>query len=84
MYVGHVRIVWSPDQRRVALLLDGVPHAAFDFESSRAFCRSNFPERSSWSSAGHAWDEHAVDFLASWSEDGQPATTYTMLSSVTS
>ena len=58
-----VEIVWSPDQQRVALLLNGYPHAAFDFEHRRAYCRSNFPTMSSWSPAGHAWDPSAVDFL---------------------
>jgi hypothetical protein len=59
-----IRIVWSEDQRQVALLLDGYPHAAFDFDQHRAYCRSNFPSGSSWSPAGHAWDAHAVDFLS--------------------
>lgn len=80
-----VRIVWSADQRRVALLLDGEAHAAFDFERQRAYCRSNFPEGSNWSPGGHAWDDKAVDFLtAPTDETAQPATKYTMLSSLTS
>ena len=79
-----VRIVWSDDQQRVALLLDGTPHAAFDFEHKRASCRSNFPEASSWSADGHAWDDRAVEFLAACSEEGQPVAKYTMLSSLTS
>lgn len=56
-------IVWSPDQQRVALLINGQPHAAFDFAHHRAYCRSNFPPGSSWSEGGHAWDDQAVDFL---------------------
>ncbi len=59
-----VEIVWSADQDRVALLLNGRPHAVFDFVQKRAFCRSNFPAGSGWSTSGHAWDDHAVDFLA--------------------
>lgn len=58
-----VELVWSPDQLRVALLIDGYPHAAFDFVAKRAYCRSNFPTRSSWSAVGHEWDDAAVDFL---------------------
>ncbi|HEY9229274.1 MAG TPA: DUF2251 domain-containing protein [Gemmatimonadaceae bacterium] len=58
-----LKIVWSPDQNRVALLLNGRPHAAFDFVAQRAYCRSNFPTTSSWSSLGHSWDDTAVDFL---------------------
>ena len=58
-----VEIVWSADQQRVALLLNGHPHAVFDFAGKRAFCRSNFPPASGWSVSGHAWDDHAADFL---------------------
>ena len=36
---------------------------AFDFLVKRAYCRSNFPSTSSWSTSGHAWDDSAVDFL---------------------
>ncbi len=61
---SQVEIVWSPDQQRVALLINGHPHAAFDFAAKRAYCRSNFPPASRWSASGHAWDDHAVDFLA--------------------
>jgi len=59
-----VEMVWSTEQDRVALLLNGRPHAVIDFASKRACCRSNFPPGSGWSSSGHAWDEHAADFLA--------------------
>ena len=65
----NVEITWSADQRRVALVLNGVPHAAFDFEKKRACCKSNFPEGSSWSIDGHAWDDHAVEFLESLASD---------------
>lgn len=58
-----VEIVWSPDQQRVALVIDGYAHAAFDFAGKRTYCRTNVPTRSTWSSAGHAWDDAAVDFL---------------------
>lgn len=58
-----VEIVWSPDQYRVALLLNGRAHAAFDFAAKRAYCRSNFPSTSEWSVSGHAWDDAAIDFI---------------------
>jgi hypothetical protein len=58
-----VEIVWSPDQQRVALLLNGKAHAAFDFAGKRAYCRSNFPSTSEWSISGHSWDDDAVSFL---------------------
>lgn len=58
-----VDIVWSADQQRVALLIDGYAHAAFDFAAHRGYCRSNLPSGSTWSSSGHGWDDHAIDFL---------------------
>ena len=64
-----VEIVWSEEQDRVALLLNGRPHAVFDFVGKRAFCRSNFPAASGWSASGHAWDDHAVDFLTGSREE---------------
>ena len=59
-----VEIVWSAAQDRAALLLNGRPHAVFDFAGKRGFCRSNFPPGSGWSASGHAWDDHAADFIA--------------------
>jgi len=59
-----VEIRWSADQQRVALLINGYPHAAFDFVEKRAYCRSNFPRASRWSTSGHAWDDRAVEFLS--------------------
>jgi hypothetical protein len=59
-----VQIIWSETQERVALLLNGRPHAVFDFVAKRGYCRSNFPASSSWSKDGHGWEEGAVDFLA--------------------
>jgi hypothetical protein len=58
-----VQILWSENQDRVALLLNGKPHAAFDFVAKRGYCRSNFPASSSWSKDGHGWDETAVEFV---------------------
>ncbi len=66
-----IEIAWSPDERRVALLLNGHPQAAFDFEARRAYCRSNFPMASSWSSGGHSWDDRCVDFLERRSAERQ-------------
>jgi hypothetical protein len=70
-----VELVWSGDQQRVALLLNGRAHAAFDFEHKRGYCLCNFPSSSSWSSSGHAWDDEAVDFLARAGESPQPSVT---------
>lgn len=58
-----LELVWSPDQQRVVLLLNGYAHAAFDFAGRRGYCRSNFPPASGWSTSGHAWDDRVADFL---------------------
>lgn len=61
-------IEWSPDGHKCALLLDGVPQAAFDFEAQRGFSRNRLPApgrpgRTSWPASDHAWSETAVDWL---------------------
>ena len=61
----EVQIVWSEAEDRVALVLNGRPHAVFDFTARRGYCRSNFPAASSWSKDGHGWEEQAVAFLNS-------------------
>jgi hypothetical protein len=38
-----VKIGWSMDSKKVVLLINGYPHAIFDFEDKRAFCRTGFP-----------------------------------------
>jgi len=58
-----VQIIWSETQERVAPLLNGRPHAPFDFIAKRGYCRSNFPAASSWSKDGHGWQDEAVQFL---------------------
>jgi hypothetical protein len=60
---NEVDVVWSKDGRRVALLINGYAHAAFDFDGRRGYCRTGFPAASQWSIAGHAWDDAAVAFL---------------------
>ena len=36
-------VAWSDDCTRVVLLLDGEPHATFDFRNRRGACRSAWP-----------------------------------------
>ncbi len=68
---SDVDIVWSPDQMRVALLINGQPLAAFDFAARRGYCKSNFPVASTWSAAGHEWDERCVDFIPGKSQSAE-------------
>jgi len=61
-------ILWSPDGRKCALLLDGEPQAAFDFEAKRGFGRTSQPRRpehvrGSWRNIDHRWSDSAVDWL---------------------
>lgn len=65
---SSLAIEWSPDGRKCALLLDGVPQAAFDFEAKRGFSRNRLPApyrpgRNSWPASDHAWSDAVVDWL---------------------
>ena len=55
-----IQIAWSTDGLRSALLLNLHPHAIFDFETHRGYCRmKSSPSASGWSQHDHAWDENA-------------------------
>jgi len=59
-----VQAVWSQDGAKAALLINGYPHAAFDFDAKRGWCRTGFPEpRGDWSREGHEWDDTAMDLF---------------------
>lgn len=61
------KIGWSQDSKKVALLINGHPHAIFDFSSKQGFCRTGFPSPSPngpWGSQGHAWRESAIELFA--------------------
>jgi len=65
---SSLSIEWSPSGRQCALLLDGMPQAAFDFEVRRGFSRNNDPVpvrpgRNSWPASDHTWSDAAVDWL---------------------
>ncbi|MBN1126791.1 MAG: DUF2251 domain-containing protein [Sedimentisphaerales bacterium] len=59
-----VQIVWSKDGLKSALFINKYPHAIFDFESERAYCRTGFPPPSKeWSHEGHDWDDKALELF---------------------
>jgi len=62
---SKVQIVWSPNHRKAALLINNYPHAVFDFDARRGYCRTGFPSDSGaeagWSPTGHEWDDAALD-----------------------
>ena len=58
---SEVKIVWARDGTKTALLINGYPHAVFDFVTKRGFCRSDFPPPSSkWPQSSHEWDDVAL------------------------
>lgn len=62
-----IEIGWSQDSRKVVLLINGYPHAIFDFEAKRGYCRTGFPpapDDSPWGLHGHAWSDAAVELFA--------------------
>lgn len=63
-----LRIVWSADGTKCALLINAYPHAVFDFAAKRGYCRTNFPNfpdpvESRWSKSDHGWSDAAVVWL---------------------
>lgn len=61
-----VKIGWSKDSQNAVLLINGYPHAVFDFSSRRGYCRTGFPPPPSngvWSVAGHQWDDSAIELF---------------------
>ena len=59
---SHLEVVWTGDGQHAALYLNDYPHAVFDFEARRGYCRTGFPPppQTGWSSQGHAWEERAL------------------------
>src|SRR3954470_2252146 len=40
---GIIRIIWSKDWQRCALVINNYCHAIFDFEKHGGYCRNEFP-----------------------------------------
>ncbi|MGC8493303.1 MAG: DUF2251 domain-containing protein [Syntrophobacteraceae bacterium] len=59
-------IGWSLDNQKVVFLINGYPHAIFDFAGKRGYCRTGFPPAApegEWSTEGHAWSDSAIDLF---------------------
>ena len=57
-------IVWSADGKKSLLLINDHPHAVFDFDAQRGYCRTNHPKPSGdWSQQGHGWSDKALRFF---------------------
>ena len=62
--VSEAKVIWSETGEQAALLINGYPHAVFDFAAKRGYCRTGFPPPAEgWSSDGHAWDDAAMKFF---------------------
>ncbi len=59
----QVDIIWSEDGLKARLTINGFPHAVFDFESSRAFCRTNSPRPNRRFTNSHQWSDEALDLF---------------------
>ena len=58
---SEFKIGWSSSGRQAILIINGHPHAVFDFDGKRGWCRSGFPPSNErWSLDGHDWDESCL------------------------
>jgi hypothetical protein len=58
---SEFKIGWTPSGRQAILMVNGHPHAVFDFDAKRGWCRSGFPPSNErWSLDGHDWDESCL------------------------
>lgn len=66
---SSLSIVWAPDGQKCALLINGHPHAAFDFAAQRGYSRARTarepeePRGGTWPPSDHAWSDSAVAWL---------------------
>lgn len=65
---SEIMIYWSNTHDKCALVINGYPHAAFDFEARRGFCRADFPNfkegsNDLWPQQDHSWSDGAVSWL---------------------
>ena len=62
---SEIKIGWSVDSQKVVLLINGYPHAVFDFSAKYGYCRTGFPSPahgSDWT--GHKWSEDSLELFA--------------------
>jgi hypothetical protein len=55
-----LEIAWSKDGLKALLLINDVPHAAFDFARRRGWCLSGLPEtavNNTWSAGPRDWND---------------------------
>lgn len=61
---SNLSLVWSADGLKAALLINKYPHAVFDFESKRGYCRTGFPPADrNWTKFDHTWVDASIDLF---------------------
>jgi hypothetical protein len=55
-----LEILWSEDGLKSCLAINGFKHAVFDFESRKAWCRSNYPPPDRKFTKSHKWSDEAL------------------------
>ena len=62
---GVIRIIWSSDWQRCALIINSYCHAVFDFKHQGGYCRNEFPPPNSFWTKGERTltDEMIPDFF---------------------
>ena len=59
-----VQLIWSEDGLKAALLINNYPHAIFDFDACRGYCRTGFPPPdNTWTQFDHSWDDAAIELF---------------------
>jgi hypothetical protein len=59
-----VQLAWSPDGLNAVLLINRYPHAVFDFDARRGYCRTGLPPADPrWTEHDHSWDDRAVELF---------------------
>ena len=58
-----VEILWSEDGLKTCLQVNGFPHAVFDFESRKAYCRTNYPPPDRKFTKSHKWNDEALELF---------------------
>lgn len=59
-----VQILWSTDGLKAALFINEYPHAVFDFDARRGYCRTGFPPPDQhWTDFPHDWDDNALELF---------------------
>lgn len=58
------QIVWSADGLKAGLFINEYPHAVFDFEAKRGYCRTNYPPpNTDFTEHSHEWSDDCLQWF---------------------